>query len=231
MSLMQAIIGSAVTNEGGGVSWQYPPPGNLYPVASGSLTGGTLSGAIVGHYETGSIVAPNYGLYRRTYTGNAFNDGSYTNDPAFPASYTQVDETGDAAVGFASDADVAEIFTMEWIGYFKPAVSGDFVFQVAADDYFMMWIGEDAVSGFDNTNMIIQASNTTMGSLALPLTADRYYPVRMRLVEGTGFHNCTIWSGLSGVSLGHNSETAATGQFFYDTESVNGGYPASGLIT
>jgi hypothetical protein len=228
MSILQAIIASIAGAGAGPGGWLYPPPGNGYPVSIIEQTG-TLKPAVSGYYEASSVGTPSLGLYRRTHSGQAFG-GDYAQDSNFPSSYTVVQNLNDPAVGFANDMDNATGFTMEWMGYFRPAVNGNFVFAAQVDDYFAMWIGQDAVSGFNASNAILKVDNNFDSAGAYPLLANKYYPVRLRFVEGSGAHNCTIWSGLSGASPNHNQNSAATGQFFYDPTSVML-FPGTGLIT
>ena len=230
MSLIQSIVGSAIKSAAPPPpAWVYPPPGNNYPVTTGVLTG-TVQSAVSGYYEAGSLLnTVNNGLYRRTYVGQAF-DASYVMDPAFPGAYTLVEYQADPYVGFGSGGDINTGFTMEWIGYFKPAQSGDFVFEIDVDDYVQMWVGATAVTGFDNTNAIVQGNNSIAGSVAYPMLADKYYPVRIRYVENQGGHNCSIWAGLNGAAPTLNADSAATGQFFFDTYAATGAFPESGLI-
>jgi hypothetical protein len=231
MSIIQSIIGTAIYSEqggGGGGEWIYPPPGNGYPVAMAEATGDTQA-PVVGYYEASSVGTPSLGLYRRTFLGQAFG-GDYVQDPDFPSTYNVAQNINDPAVGFANNLDVATNFTMEWMGYFRPAVNGDFIFAATIDDYFAMWIGQDAVSGFNASNAILKAANQFHNSLAYPMLANKYYPVRLRFVENQGAHNCAIWSGLKDAgALRHNQDSAATGQFFYDPTFVMG-FPGSGLI-
>lgn len=231
MSMFQSLIGTAIYSEeggGGGSSWIYPPPGNQYPVSIIAQSG-EIQSPISGYYEASSVGTPSLGLYRRTFLGQAFS-GDYVQDPDFPATYNIVQNLNDPAVGFGFDLDVATNFTMEWMGYFRPAQSGNFIFSAHVDDFFAMWIGQDAVSGFNASNAILKADNGFDSSSAYPLLADKYYPVRIRYVENQGGHRCTIWSGLRDTILQHNQNSAATGQFFYDPTFVMG-FPGSGLIT
>jgi hypothetical protein len=230
MSILQAIIASIAGAEADPGGWLYPPIGNAYPVDNSNVITENVEPAIVGYYEVGSLNTPSLGLYRRTYEGTAFGN-DFIQDPGFSAGYTLVRNEADSFVGFGNGMDNATNFTMEWLGYFKPAQTGNFVFSTHADDFFIMWIGETAVSGFDNTNSIMQVNNEAGNSLAYPMTANRYYPVRIRFAEYSGAHNCSIWSGLNGTALAHNQQSASTGQFFYDINTANIAFPGSGLIT
>jgi hypothetical protein len=229
MSIIQSLIATSVYVESTppGPNWIYPPPGNNYPVAGGTAAG-SLGAPVSGYYESSSISTPTVGLYRRVYTGTAFGS-TFTQDSNFPSTYFVVENQVDSYVGFAFDFDNQTNFTMEWLGFFKPTITGNFVFATNTDDYSIMWIGANAVSGFDNTNSVLQANNSTSGSMALPMVADKYYPVRIRYVENQGGHNFSVWSGISGAPLQHNLDSAATGQFYFDA-THNGAFPGSGLI-
>lgn len=229
MSLIQSIIGSVVGASAPPPAWYYPPIGNHYPVITGISNGFTPAITVSGYYDQSSLSgAPNLGLWRKTYVGTAF-DSNFGVDSNFPGSYTLAETTADPYVGFGNDSDVNVNFTMEWLGYFKPAQSGDFVFRMYVDDFAMAWIGSDAVSGFATNNTILQANNNDWPSNVVTLTAGRYYPVRIRYVENTGGHNCTIWTALNNTVGLNNAESGATGQFFYDGNTAGGAFP-SGLI-
>lgn len=232
MNLIQAIIGSAVE-----VDIPLPPPPlGTYPVPGSNYTTvfGTSAPLVVdvvsGYYEPSSVGAsPNVGLWRKAYQGIAVTT-SATMDPDFPASYTVAESLLDPEVGFGSQPDSATNYSMEWIGYFKPAVTGDFVFSANVDDIMYMWIGSNAVSGFTTTypNWILENSS---GSRGLTMTAGKYYPVRIRYSEYEGNNACDIRFALSGEPLLHNQLNAAIGQFYIDNSSASGAFPASGLIT
>lgn len=228
MSLIQSIIGSAAGL--GGPAWQFPPFGNLYPVAS-NVINQSDSLSISGYYEAGSLTSPQLGLTRYCWAGNVITDMNTVDTRHLPSFYTlEPSGTGlDAAVGFGNDSDVATNFSMEWLGYYKPSQTGDYIFQIAIDDYAMFWLGQAAVSGFDANNTIVKADNATGISPKIALIADKYYPVRIRYTEVQGGHNCTIWSGLNNSAPVHNLQSS-TGQFFSDTNTSSVAFPGSGLI-
>lgn len=228
MSIQQAIIASAVGEANTSPSWTYPPPGNGYPVFIGGVNAMGIVDTPSGYYE--SLTNPQVGLFRRTYDASAigFVDSTYTLDPNFPGSYSATQQFADAAVGFASGSDVATNFSMEWLGYFKPASSGNYLFRFIIDDYAMMWIGGTAVSGFDNSNAIIYANNEDVSCIRQALTADKYYPVRIRYTEGSGAHNCSIGIQKEGGNMNTN-QYSTDGQFFYDASLTNA-FPDTGLV-
>lgn len=222
MSLHQVIISSAV---GAVVANPYPVPGYGYPAAGGSINATGYIETNIAYFEPSSISNPVVGLWRRTYQGNAL-PGNGTIDPAFPDSYTQAQSKLDAYVGFGNGSDVANNYSMEWKGYFKPTVTGDFVFSASIDDYMFLWIGGAAIGGYDNTNRVLQDS---MGSGRYHMEAGKYYPVRMIFTEMFGGNECNISFALNGETLANNQENAASGQFYTDDSTNTGVYP-SGLV-
>lgn len=227
MSVIQTIIGAAVGSSG--PSWYYPPPGNMYPQTGPS---NDISNFFIspGYYEESSLLnTPQLGLYRRTYDGTALAS-DFTISGVFPSGFTEVRTDIDPYVGFGPDFDIATNFTMQWLGYFKPAVSGDFCFGLAVDDYALMWIGDNAVNNVQYGTAVASVNNGDSVPMLVTLTANKYYPVRIIYTEVTGAHNCSVWSGLNQTTLRHNQDSADTGQFFFDTNAATGVFPGTGLI-
>lgn len=234
MSIIQSFIASSYAGDFGPPppNWMYPPIGNNYPAIAGVAGANQPAIAVSGYYEASSLATtPNLGLWRFTYDNQQALDASYQIDSNFPNGYNQVQSMPDQFVGFGFDLDVATSFTMQWLGYFKPAQSGDFVFRMDVDDYAMMWIGQAAVSGFNASNAILQANNSDVSTLKYTLSADKYYPVRIIYSENQGGHKCCVWSGLNDTVMQHNADTASTGQFWNDQNSGFGTFPSTGLIT
>lgn len=202
----------------------YPAPGSNYPVVHSSVSSGIPQPASA-YYEPSSIGAATLGLWRRTFTGMAITSNSM--DSGFPSGWNQVESMPDQYVGFGSATDVSTNYSMEWTGYFKPAVTGDFNFVFQVDDYLCFWIGANAVSGYTYSNSYIGAS---AAAGYFPLTAGKYYPIRMRYTEIAGGNECSIWAGLNNTVPVHNTANAAVGQFFFDNNSPLD-FPVSGLIT
>jgi len=206
----------------------YPVPGFNYPLAGGTAIP-TNAFPMAGYYEPSSITNPVVGLWRRTYNGTLL-DGTNIGVETFPTGFAQVESQLDTYVGFGQGIDVSTYFTMEWKGYFRPETTADYTFTSNVDDYMFLWIGQNAVSGFNNQygNYILQNSS---GSDRIPMIAGKYYPVRMRYTELQGGHSCVIAFGISGYPMLNNLENGAIGQFYTDDNTSNGTFPASGLIT
>ena len=69
----------------------------------------------------------------------------------------------------------------EWFGYFKPLSGDNFTFDMNADDIALMWVGENAISGYTNENVTLSAAfgyaNT---ETPIYLESNTYYPVRIQ---------------------------------------------------
>ena len=228
MSIIQTIIGSAV-----GVNYNptltYPAPGSNYPITRSNIASFS-SQSQPAYYEASSIITPVTGLWRRTYGSTAITGSSF--DTNFPSGYGQTESMRDEHVGFGSADDSATNYSMEWKGYFKPAVSGDFNFAFQVDDYLCFWIGANAVSGSTWVNANAAGANDLVAG-KFPLVAGRYYPVRIAYTENFGGNQCTVWAGLDGTVPVHNTANAAVGQFFFDdTDDAHRiSFPGLGLVT
>jgi hypothetical protein len=227
MSIIQSIIGSAVGVAAPAPS--YPAPGDAYPVFIGGVNAVGVADTPSGYYEESSLVNPTLGLFRRTYNTTTL-DGSFTIDTTFPQAYTPVEQLPDAAVGFGNGYDVAQNFSMEWTGYFKPNTTANYIFSVEADDYAVMWLGANAINPDGNTPNIITANNARGISMLQSMTAGKYYPVRLRYTEVSGAHQCIVGIQVQGGSSMNTNQNSTDGQFFYDNNIGQGVFP-SGLIT
>ena len=160
------------------------------------------------------------GLFKTTYAGyaednvNFFATATPTTFGANPATSVQTTEI------FEPNSDDGELFSVQWLGYFKPTTTETHTFYLNSDDGSYMWIGATAVTGFTAGNALINNSGAhapveVSGSIAL--TAGQYYPVRIQHGEGGG-----------GDELQFNYETptiakttTVTGKVFYNT-ATNG---------
>ena len=160
------------------------------------------------------------GLFKTTYTGyfednvDFFATATPATSGANPATSVQTTEI------FEPNSEDGELFSVQWLGYFKPTTTETHTFFLNSDDGSYMWIGATAVTGFTIGNALINnggahAPVEVSGSIAL--TAGQYYPVRIQYGEGGG-----------GDELQFNYETPTiakttdvTGKVFYNT-ATNG---------
>jgi hypothetical protein len=187
------------------------------------------SNAVVNNPNAGGLVtgrpwttAPGdaAGLFKTTYAGyfaedvNFFATATPTTFGANPATSVQT------TVIEEPNSEDGELFSVQWLGYFKPTTTETHTFFLNSDDASYMWIGATAVTGFTTGNALINnggahAPVEVSGSIAL--TAGQYYPVRIQFGEAGG-----------GDELQFNYETptiakttTVTGKVFYNS-ATNG---------
>ena len=129
------------------------------------------------------------GLFKTTYTGyfednvDFFATATPATFGANPATSVQTTEI------FEPNSEDGELFSVQWLGYFKPTTTETHTFFLNSDDGSYMWIGATAVTGFTIGNALINNGSAhapveVSGSIAL--TAGQYYPVRIQYGEGGG---------------------------------------------
>ena len=79
--------------------------------------------------------------------------------------------------------------SVEWIGYVKANVSGNWTFYLNSDDCSYMWIGNNAITEYKKDNVFINngglhGARTISRSVAL--TAGQYYPIRIQFGQNYG---------------------------------------------
>jgi hypothetical protein len=186
--------------------------GNVPGADDNANVGGLLQGRPWTSYEAG--------LYKTTYAGyfaddvNFFATATPTTFGANPATSVQT------TVIEEPNSEDGELFSVQWLGYFKPTTTETHTFFLNSDDASYMWIGATAVTGFTTGNALINnggahAPVEVSGSIAL--TAGQYYPVRIQYGEAGG-----------GDELQFNYETptivkttTVTGKVFYNS-ATNG---------
>lgn len=98
---------------------------------------------------------------------------------------------------FSSSPDFSqeEYYSWEWIGYFKPSTTETYTFYTSSDDGSYLWIGENAVSGYNVGNALVNnggphGNQETSGSISL--IANTYYPIRIQFGEIEGGDIMTV---------------------------------------
>ena len=177
----------------------YPVPGSgnfLIPSVAG-LPGYSAVGSPA--EPTGSITdvtgfAP--GLLRNKYLGN-FSALATTAvaswNFAWFSTATVVDgsQITDTYAGFGNQSDLDIIgghnFSLQSKGWIKPPVSQNYNFYGTVDDQMAMWIGNEAKTGFDNTNATcIGKGGGVAPAKTVYLDATKWYPVRLWMGEFQG---------------------------------------------
>jgi hypothetical protein len=138
------------------------------------------------------------GLFKTTYAGY-FDDNvnffagatpqGFGSNPATSVQTTDIFEQNNGPNDGDTDYSDGGNFSVQWLGYFKPTTTQTHTFFLNSDDASYMWIGPNAVTGFDAGNALINnggahGANEVSGSIAL--TAGQYYPVRIQFGELDG---------------------------------------------
>jgi hypothetical protein len=121
---------------------------------------------------------------------------------------------------FEPNSEDGELFSVQWLGYFKPTTTETHTFFLNSDDGSYMWIGATAVTGFTAGNALINNSGAhapveVSGSIAL--TAGQYYPVRIQFGEGGGGDELQFSYETPTIA----KTTTVTGKVFYNS-ATNG---------
>jgi hypothetical protein len=103
-----------------------------------------------------------------------------------------------------------EYYSWQWLGYFKAPYTDTFTFSLVSDDYSQMWIGELAVSGFNDTNKFTYQFNSN----SVSLIGGQYYPIRIQFGEFGGADYIT----LSYSSSTESNVTNFQGKFYHKTQ-------------
>ena len=204
MRPIQSIItGTAYT--GGGIDLDYPTPGSgNFRTAAVALSGISFADIGAADYASGgqpSVGSPVAGLWRSKYDGNfcagALNTvGSY--DLNWFTGKTPLKSVADGFLSWGSQTDGPGLgqhnFSMEWKGYISlPSAVSKWNFYVESDDTCAVWIGTEAVSGFDATNCLVSSSNKGLPTDAAVSRSSKtlifnpgFYPIRIWYSEFTG---------------------------------------------
>jgi hypothetical protein len=142
----------------------------------------------------------NSGLYLATYNG--YFDGDTTWFDSHSGSLASAVGNVDLVSFVTSDT-----ISRQLIGYFKPPVTSSYTFYSNVDDACYFWIGNNAVSSYDNTNYDIREleGEGPQTSAVISLTGGQYYPIRIQWGNRVAGGEYTFsWS---------NSVTAKTSDF------------------
>jgi hypothetical protein len=114
-------------------------------------------------------------------------------------------------------------YSVEWTGYFRANATGTWTFTAFADDSCYMWLGSNALSGFNSSNYLLYENaghpGTRTGTISL--VEGVYYPFRMRWGEGGGYD----YVNLDFTPPGGTVTTDGTG-YFFSSIGTNQAYPA-----
>jgi hypothetical protein len=202
MPISQIIMarGSAGGGGSGGFNGS-PGPGtgsylNSWPGSEGWSVQGSPSDPGGG---ISSIPNRTWGWRRVTYPGIWSNTFSQGNDNPSLFSGSETDATYDAYGSFGTTGQ-SDNYAMEWKGYIKATTTSAYNFLIDSDDVAMFWIGSAALDPDSNFPLITSNNSNQLNSNSVLLTADTWYPIRMRFQEWSGAERCQVFFGPAGTS-------------------------------
>jgi len=74
-------------------------------------------------------------------------------------------------------------YSIEWYGYFKPNMTGNWKFTLSTDTVSLLWIGDIAINDYENTNAAINTKGSN--TISLKLDANKHYPIRIQYGNDT----------------------------------------------
>jgi hypothetical protein len=73
---------------------------------------------------------------------------------------------------------ISTAYSIEWYGYFKPNMTGNWNFTLSTDTVSLLWIGDIAINDYENINATINTKGSN--NISLKLTANKHYPIRIQ---------------------------------------------------
>ena len=139
------------------------------------------------------------GLFMRFYSNTYFNNNINffnNNTPTITGVVTNIRNTYCATGGISnagySDNQIGNIavmstFSVEWFGLFYAPLTGTYTFYLLSDDTGIIWIGDNALSGYTTSNALFYTLYVyTEVTATMSLTAGTYYPFRFQYGAGGG---------------------------------------------
>lgn len=159
------------------------------------------------------------GLWRKKFNGVSSGD-----DPTWFAVNAGLVTSQYATTSYIRTEGAEEtspVFSLEFLGYFRPIVNGNYRFQTQSDDGSWLWIGLPATDPtLENANVNNGGAHgiTLASGKLVKLTAGIYYPIRVQMWDNGGsWYLDTTWSSNAGSTSSFNFEN----QLFYNS-STNG---------
>ena len=184
-------------------------------------------------YSPYNVLVP--GLFKTTYTGyfganvSFFATATIASIGGNPATSSQTSTIFDSSSG--------DNFSAQWLGYFKPLVTGRYNFILNSDDASYLWLGDYALVPFNNTgdnSIYISNSKINNGGIHGPteqtsgpisLTASNYYPIKILYGDSTSsnilqlfftVYDGNYFTGPSSSIIIQGRTSSVTGVVFYN---------------
>lgn len=123
----------------------------------------------------------------------------------------------------STDLEVFNAFSFEFTGYFVPPTSANYTFKAHADETFIFWIGDKALSDYTYANKDMYGDyNGTFPeqqtqSFTIALTAGEFYPIRIQWANSAG------WGELDVFTWANDAGQADTANFTGHIYTANTG--------
>lgn len=122
------------------------------------------------------------GLFGERYIGYFGDDVNWFSSATKHGGY-------DYTTDFSTFTSSADLYTWMWYGYFLAPTTGTYTFYTNSDDSSLVWLGDNAVSGYTLSNLLVDNRGLHGGqerSGTINLTANTYYPIRVIFGENYG---------------------------------------------
>jgi len=133
------------------------------------------------------------GLYGIRYVGYFDDDVNWFAHAAKQGDNNQLTEINNFSS--SPDTQLEELYSWEWIGYFKPSTTEQYTFYTFSDDASYLWIGDNALNGYTTSNATVNNGGLHGGTEqqgSISLNANQYYPIRIQFGENTGGDIMTV---------------------------------------
>ena len=150
---------------------------------------------------SGQPNVPNFGsgLWRIATDSTWYGTNFASTDMNFWSGKPIKQAIADPYVSFGSQSDRQEHYAMELLGYWYCSVEGTWTwdFCLVSDDQSMMWIGDNAITGYTGSNRHTDSS-VQINPNSVVLTGGLWYPIRIWYNEFGGGNSLQLFAGRSG---------------------------------
>ena len=135
------------------------------------------------------------GIYKITFSGYHGDNVAFTDTATVTAA--------EVATNFTI-ASIAENTTVLYVGYLLANYTGTWTFTLTSDDGAYLWIGANAVSGYNIGNASATSTYNTTGTITSSITAGQYYPIRILFGNGPAGGNLNLTYSYTGQTATNN---------------------------
>jgi hypothetical protein len=142
-----------------------------------------------------SETASSPGLLRKKYSGTFVLDPTW-----FAANAGNLIETSTLTGTIQNVDNPFDPYCFEYTGYFVPPTSNLYTFKAHADETFIFWIGDKALSGYTFANKDMYGdyngdfNEQQTQSFEISLTAGQFYPIRIQWGNSGGFGQLDVFT-------------------------------------